>query len=70
MRKKFVFNKNKTRKLGDNAYLIRAGLRYKMVVPLERIKKSHKEIEALKEVKKLHNNKNKMTTIVKTNCNG
>jgi len=70
MGKKFIFNKNKKRELGDNDYLIKAGLRYKMVTPLERLKKSHKEIETLKKVKKLQNNKNKMTTLVKTHCNG
>jgi len=69
MRKKFIFNRNKKRKLGDDAYLIRAGLRHKLIIPLNKVKKSHKEIEALKQAKKLYKVK-KMTTLVKTHCDG
>ena len=70
MKKKFVFNKNKRRTLGDDAYLVRAGLRCRRVTPLERGKKSSEEINALKEAKKAHKGDPKMVTILKTHCNG
>lgn len=70
MKKKFVFNRNKKRVLGDDAYLVRAGLRCKKAVPLLREKKSLKEINLLKEAKNSCKKGEKMVTIVKTHCNG
>jgi hypothetical protein len=70
MRKKFIFNNNKKRKLGNDAYLVRAGLRHKLVVPLDRTKKSHKEREAIKKAKESCIKQAKMITLLKTHCDG
>ena len=68
MRKKFVFNSNKKRTLGDDAYLVRAGLRHRKVIPLRTAKLSTEERNALKEAKKQHSSAHKMVTVVKTHC--
>lgn len=70
MKKRFKFNNEKKRFLGSDNYLVHVGLRPKRVIAIVKAKKTVTEINALKEVKKMHTGDPKMLTLLKTHCNG